>query len=120
MKKTHVLAVALILGLAAAFGVVAASRTAGVGTASRSHVASTSITARAHRLDRVELALRRALRDRPPALPAVPKASPVPVAPVAAAPQQVVFRRAAPIVVIKHGTHHESEHEAEGDGGGDD
>jgi hypothetical protein len=115
MKKAHVIAVALLLGLAAVLGVLAASRTAGVGVSSRSHVAAASIAGRAQRLDRVQLALRRALRDRPPALP------PLPASPrgVAVAPQ-VVYRRPAPIVVIKHALHHDDSGDREAQGGGDD
>jgi hypothetical protein len=113
MKKIHVLAVASILGASAILGLVAATRTAGLGAAAPApaRVTSNAIAARAHRLDRVETALRRALRDRPPALPAavptVQAASPGP-SPV----QQVIYRRPAPIVVIKHHAGAgESEHE---------
>jgi hypothetical protein len=115
MKKAHVVAVALLLGLAAVLGVLAASRTAGLGASSRSHVATTSIAARTKKLDQVELALRRALRDRPPALPPVPASTPG----VAAAPR-VVYRRPAPIVVIKHGVHHDDSGDREARGAGDD
>lgn len=115
MKKAHAIAVALLLGLAAVLGVLAASRTVGVGAASRSHVTTASIAVRARRLDRVELALRRALRDRPPALPTVPTAP----TRVAAAPQ-VVYRRPAPILVIKHASHHDDRGDSEARGAGDD
>jgi hypothetical protein len=115
MKKAHFVAVALLLGLAAVLGVLAASRTAGVGASSRSRVGATSIAARAQRLGRVELALRRALRDRPPALP------PIPAAPRrAAVAPRVVYRRPAPIVVIKHVLHHDDSGDREAQGAGDD
>ena len=115
MKKANIVAVALLLGLAAVLGVLAASRTAGVGASSRSHVATTSIAARAHKLDRVEQALRRALRDRPPALPPVPAAQRR-----AAVPPRVIYRRPAPIVVIKHASHHDDSGDREAQAAGDD
>jgi hypothetical protein len=106
MRKAQVAVVALLLGVAAVLGVLAATRTAGVGAAARSNVTSATVAARAHRLDRLELALRRALRDRPPALPQVPTSSPRP----AAAPH-VVYRRPAPIVVLKDNPRHDDEGE---------
>ena len=116
MKKTHLVAVALLLGLAAMLGVLAASRTVGVGASSRAQVTTSSVTARVRRLNKVELALRRALRDRPPALPPVPASTHG----VVAAPR-VVYRRPAPIVVIKHSARHDdSGDEREAQGGGDD
>jgi hypothetical protein len=102
MNKTHAAIVALLLAVAAVLGVFAATRTAAVGAAARPQVSSATIAARAHRLDRVEAALRKALRDRPPALPAVP------TAPAArAVPPTVVYRRPAPLVVVRHTGHHD-------------
>jgi hypothetical protein len=119
MKKAHIVAIALLLGLAAMLGVLAASRTVGVvgvGASSRAQATTSSVTARVRRLNKVELALRRALRDRPPALPRVPASTHG----VVAAPR-VVYRRPAPIVVIKHSAHHDdSGGEREAQGGGDD
>jgi hypothetical protein len=120
MKRIHVLAVALTLGAAAVFGVLAATRTVGLGAArsSTAPLPSTAITARAHRLDRVEASLKRALRDRPPALPSMPAVTRR-LATVAAVPR-VVYRRPAPIVVVKHRTgHDDSGHESEGRDRGD-
>lgn len=110
MKKIHVLAVALLLGVAAIFGVVAATRTVGVGAAAHAPISQTALTERAKRLNAAARALRRALNDRPPALPAVPA-----VGRPAQTPQ-TVYRRPAPLVVIAHGkahSEHETEHEAE-------
>ena len=53
MKRTHVLAVAAILAIASIFGFVAATRTAGLRSASPT-VSSAAVSARAHRLERVE------------------------------------------------------------------
>ena len=114
MKKIHVLAVALTLGTAAVFGVIAATRTVGLGPArsSAAQVTTTSLAARAHRLDKLEVALRRALRKRPPPLPAVPA---VRQAPPAVSAPRLVYQRPPPIVVVKHRAgHDDSEHESGG------
>ena len=118
MKKTHAVAVALLLGLAAVFGVLAAGRTAGLGAAAHTQTPSASISGRAQQLDRVALQLQRALRNRPPALPPLPAASQS----VSVAAPRVVYRRPAPIVVVKHRSHHDDsgEYEAQSGGGGND
>jgi hypothetical protein len=116
MKKIHVFAVALMLGAAAVLGVLAATRTVGLGSARAGspQVTNASVTARKHRLDRVEAALKRALRDRPPALPSVPAVARR-AAGRGSAPH-IVYQRPAPIVVVKHNPHHDDgrEHESEG------
>lgn len=123
MNKAHAAAIALLLAASAVLGMAAATRTVGLGrTASaRPSVSSAALATRSHRLDRIEVALRRSLRSRPPKLPTVPAvhhAAPVQVgAPVAAAPQRVVYQRPPPIVVVKHRAHGD-DHESEG--GGDD
>jgi hypothetical protein len=114
MNKLHALVVAAILAVGAGFGFVASTRTVGLSSAAPSAGASSAaVSARAHKLDRVEASLRRALRDRPPALPAVPAAG---GSAVAAVPR-VVYHRPAPIIVVKHrsGGEAESEHERETD-----
>ena len=117
MNKMHALAVAAILAVSAGFGLVAATRTAGLHSASGSAGAPPSaITARAKRLSRVEASLRRALRDKPPALPALPSSRSTAVV---AAPR-VVYHRPAPIVVVKHRSSSEAEHEAEHERESDD
>jgi hypothetical protein len=108
MNKVHALTVAAILTVAAVFGFVAATKTVGLRSANAT-ASSGAVAARAHRLDRVEASLRRALRAKPPALPALPSARP------AAATPQVVYRRPAPIVVVKHRANSEAEHERESD-----
>jgi hypothetical protein len=110
MKKIHVTVVALILGVSGALGVAAATRTAGLRTpAARSSVSDAAVAARANRLDKVARSIARARRDKPPALPAVPATRKASGAP----PQRVVYQRPAPVVVVKHGGHHESEDESE-------
>ena len=116
MNRIHALVIAAVLAVSAGFGFVAATRTVGVRSASPS-ASSGAISARAHRLDRVEASLRRALRDKPPALPALPKSH---ATAVAAAAPQVIYHRPAPIVVVKHRSGSEAEHETEGGQGSDD
>jgi hypothetical protein len=133
MNKAHAAGIALLLGAAAVLGMVAATRTVGLGhaaSASASAQAGTTRSAiawRAHRLDRIEATLRRSLRSRPPKLPPVPAvhhpaAAPPPSlasAPVAAAPPHIVYQRPPPIVVIKHHAHGDG-HESGDEGAGDD
>ena len=115
MKRVHIITVALLLGMAAVLGVVAASRTAAVGVASHPTSSNAAVATRAQRLDRVEAALHKALRDRPPALPPVPSAqSP------ATTSARVVFNRPAPIVVLKHASHRDEGGDREAEGGGSD
>jgi hypothetical protein len=108
MNRSHALAVAALLALAAVLGFSAATRTVGLRSATATASAA-SITARMHRLDRIETSLHRAVRDKPPALPTLPAAR------VAAPAPQVVYRRPAPIVVVKHRAGSEAEHERESD-----
>jgi hypothetical protein len=113
MNKIHVTVVALILGVSGALGVAAATRTAGLQTTAAKPSASDAvISARAHRLDTAARAIARARRDKPPALPGVPAAG----SSRSQAPR-VVYQRPAPVVVVRHTGHGESEHEQEG---GDD
>jgi hypothetical protein len=114
MNKIHVTVVALILGVSGALGVAAATRTAGLQTTSAKSGASNAvISARAHRLDKVARDIARARRDKPPALPGVPAAN----GSVRAQAPRVVYQRPAPVDVVRHNGHHESELEQEG---GDD
>jgi hypothetical protein len=123
MNKLHVLAVAVLLGVATVFGVVAATRTTGIGATAHARVSQSAIAVRSKRLSMAERALRRALKDRPPALPAVPAVSRSAQTPQIQTPQ-IVYRRPAPLVVVTHArsnSEHESEHVAAGgSGGGDD
>jgi len=108
MNKMHALVVAAILAVSTVFGLVAARRTSGLRSASPT-VSSAAVSARAHKLDRIEASLRRALRDKPPALPALPASR----GSVVVAATHVVFHRPAPIIVVKHRSSSEAESEAE-------
>ncbi len=127
MNKKHALLISLAIGAAAIAGTVAATKTAHLGQSATTTPTSPAalITQRTKALDRTEAALRKALAERPPKLPPVPKAtsaaagSPIAAAPAPAAaaapPQRVVYVRPAPIVRhVPRAGGHESEHEAEG------
>ena len=96
MNRKHGLAVALMLGAAAAAGTFALARTTAVSAGSPSSVKVSDATiARLNReLDRNEAALRKALDSRPPALPAAPIATGA----TASAPrEQVIYVRPDPV-----------------------
>jgi hypothetical protein len=121
MARKHVLLVALVLAVAAIFGVVALARTAHVGAAAhaRTTVSSATIARRGRALDRLELSLRTALAKKPPALPAVPKAQ----RGSAATAPRVTYVRPAPIVVSRPsaaGGEHDHEGGSDDRGGGMD
>ena len=131
MNKAHAAGIALLLAAAAVLGMVAANKTAGLGRAAsasasaKAGAVSSSLTWRAHRLDRIEVSLRRSLRSKPPKLPPVPAVHHAPPAALASAPAavasapRVVYQRPPPIVVVKHHAHGEG-HESGDGGGGDD
>ncbi len=122
MNKRHALLISLAIGAAAIAGTVAATKTAHLGRSATTTQSSPAalITQRTKALDRTEAALRKALAERPPKLPPVPKAatgSPIAAAPAAAAapPQRVVYVRPAPVIRhVPRAGGHESEHESEG------
>jgi hypothetical protein len=109
VKKIHVTLIALLLAVAAVFGTMAATRTASLGTASRT-AADAAYAARVKQLDAYALSLQRQLATRPAAANGSAAAAP-----------RIVYHRPPPIVVVKH-THHGDDggfENAEG-GGGDD
>ena len=139
MKPQHAAVISLILALSVAAGAFAAERTA--ATASKATAKSTklprALVRRARALDRLELSLRKALRQRPPALPKIPHFKPVHVAaapssptliasapvaapPPTAVPQRVITVRPPPHIITIH--RHGGDHEGDGHegGGGDD
>lgn len=131
MQRANAFVIALLLGAAVVIGSVAALKTAELnGASAKPAVSSQALAKRSARLDRAEIALRKALSRRPPKLPKVPHFSPVATqaasAPVAApSPPVVRYVRPAPIVVTTHHSGGESEYEHEGGdhaegGGGDD
>lgn len=120
----HALMISLAVGIAAIAGTIAATKTIHLGRSATTPPAAASsvISHRTKQLDRVEIALKKALRQKPPKLPPLPAAVPPGSAPSAgAAParqQRVIYVRPAPIIhTIHRAGGHESEHES-GDGGG--
>jgi hypothetical protein len=111
MKKIHVAAIALLLGLAMVLGTFAATRTASLGTASR-HAGTAAYTARVKQLDAFSAKLRRELAAKPAQVqqaPATPAATP-----------RIVYRRPPAVVVVKHTHHGDDGFERANGGGGND
>jgi hypothetical protein len=119
MASKHAFFIALVLGLAAVFGGLAAIKTSALGQPQASVSTSSQSAALLRRgriLDRQEAALRRALAKRPPKLPRVPTFASPPTAAAAgsrlASAPSVRYVRPAPIVVTRHSSHgDEHEHE---------
>ena len=136
MQRANAFLIALLLGAAVVIGSVAALKTVELqGASAKPTVSARSIARRNARLDRAEIALRKALARKPPKLPAVPHFAAVSAPATVSAPSSggsapriVRYVRAAPIVVTTHRAgggeyEHEHEHEGgdhEGGGGGDD
>jgi hypothetical protein len=123
VKRRHILFIALMLGAAAAAGVLAATRTVDVGrAASTPRVSDEAVAARSAKLDRMERSLRRALEHRPPKLPRVPKISGRRSAsgPTASSEGGVVYVRPESTIVSSPSSQDdEFEHEDDHEGGDD-
>ncbi len=117
MNKIHVALIAGLLALAALAGTFAATRTVSLGAAGK-HASNAAIAARTRQLDAYASSLRRALANKPPAVPSVSGATAGPPAP--AAPPLVIYHRPPPIVVVKHSSHSGEGIERGDSGGGDD
>jgi hypothetical protein len=129
VNRRHALVIALFLALALVAGLFAAVRTTQLGAAASPAVPAAQIAAKNRQLDRAEAKLKRAAKQRPPALPALPASQPPAQLAAGAAPPRTVYVRPAPIVrvVPRHGeSEHEGDHEHghesehEHDGGHDD
>lgn len=107
MNKKHVALISILLAIAAVLGMVAATRTVGLGVASHG-AADGAYVARVRQLNAFESKLRRELA-----------ASAQPTRTAAPAPK-IVYHRPPPVVIVHH-THRGDDggFEAEG-GGGDD
>ncbi len=118
MNRTRALIVSLAVGLAAIAGVFALGHTLALSNATSS-TTDQKVAQRTRQLNRYEASLRKALVQKPPALPAVPRAgsdgSALQVAAGTPAPSLasvgVVFHRPPPVVVIKHRAGGEAEAE---------
>ena len=131
MNRTRALITSLLVALAAVAGVFALSHTLTLSNQANS-ATDQQVARRTAQLDRYEASLRRALAQKPPALPAVPAAKEMGTAgstlqvaasaPARSVAPRIVYHRPPPVVVIKHraGGEYESEHESEVEGGGAD
>jgi len=126
MNRTRALIVSLAVGVAAIAGVFALGHTLALSSQAQ-QTTNRQIALRTARLNRYEATLRRALAQKPPALPPGPVSgssgaltqSTLSARPESAPPVRVVYHRPPPIVVIKHRAGGEHELEAEGAGADD-
>lgn len=109
MNRTRALILSLAVGLAAVSGLFALGSTVTLGQQARAS-SDAQISRRAAQLDRYEASLRKALAQKPPALPPVPSAGDA-ASVQSAAPVRVIYHRPPPVVVV---THRAGEHEEEG------
>jgi hypothetical protein len=119
----HALTISVAVGLAAIAGTIAATKTIHLGRPATTQpaAASSAIAHRTKQLDRAQIALTKALRQKPPKLPPLPAAMPAggpsSTAVAAARQQRVIYVRPAPIV---HTIHRAGGHEGDHEGGGGD
>jgi hypothetical protein len=109
MPRKHLFAVVVLLGAAAAAGLLAVTRTVDLGAAAATPVSNAQITAKTRSLDRLEASLRRSLAEQPP-IPAVGSS---------ASQRTVYLRSSAPSGQAPTGER-EDEHVYEGEGPGED
>ena len=103
MPRRHALALSLLIGVAAVFGVLALSRTLSLGNASRAS-ADVAVARRTRALDRYEASLQKALAQA--------TSTPLPAASAGSARAvRIVYHRPPPIVITKPraGGEHDSE-----------
>jgi hypothetical protein len=108
MKRIHIAIVALLLGVAAVFGTLAAARTAGLGASSR-QAQSAAVEKRTRQLNLLEASLRHQIARERRALPAAGRTT------AASAAPRVIYHRPPPIVVVRH-THHRDDGEIQASG----
>ena len=120
MNRTRALVISLAVAIAASAGVFAVGKTVTLGADTRS-TSDAQVARRTAQLDRYEASLRKALAQKPPALPAVPRTASQSSTLQSAVPAKVVYHRPPPIVVVKHRPGGETEHENgyEGEGADD-
>jgi len=122
MNKLHITIVAGLLAAAAVLGTFAAGRTVSLGAAHKK-ASNGNVLTRSKQLNRFEASLQKALAKKPPALPAVPKASAARQPGAASAQPRVIYQRPPAIVVVRH-THRGDDgvdrEAADGGGGGGD
>jgi hypothetical protein len=114
MNKAHLTILAVLFAASAVLGAVAVTRTTHLGAASRAAEDAT-VAAQTHQLNAYAASLKKQLRAKPPALPAVPKAAAVHSS--ASATPRIVYQQPPPIVVTVH--RHGDDGSDEGGGGND-
>jgi hypothetical protein len=119
MTRLQALLIALSVAFAVVAGTYAAMQTTRLGIGATTHVSATSIAVQRRALDRTAIALRRALRQHPPKLPAVhgakaPSRRYVYVTSAPAAPAIPAATTSGPSPVAAH------RHDGESHGGADD
>ena len=105
MTRAHRLVIALVIGVAMVAGVYALTATLRVGAhATASTTPDRTIAARSRQLDAMQAKLRKALAQRPPKLPPVPRfnRAQAGVPGLAARTRLVAYVRPKPIVVRVH------------------
>jgi hypothetical protein len=129
MRRTHVVTVAVLIGVAAALGTYAATRTSDLGVQARKssdQAVGAQIAAKTKQLDALETSLRRALASKPPALPKLPKLLPAPqpaprVTYSVAPPARQIASPAAPVSsarsTAQSAGHGDQEHQQSSSGG---
>jgi hypothetical protein len=110
MNRIHALAIAGLLAVAAALGLLASTRTAALGASST--VSDAQLQARSARLDRAERQLDVLRAKRPPALPMVRGAAALPVTQSSSSRSRHESD--------DDGEHRDDHHEGHGDHGEDD
>jgi hypothetical protein len=116
MTRAVALILSLTIGVAAVFGLSAASRTVSLGNQSRASV-NAQVAKRTQQLNAYEASLRKALRQSTPTLP------PLATGTTPANSNQavrVVYHRPPPIVIHKHRTGGDDGFESANGGGADD
>lgn len=94
MKRIPALIIALALAVAVVAGTFAALRTTQLGAKATPHVSSAQIARQNRALDRAQAALRVELKRKPPAVSALPAATPP------ASAQTVIYHRPPPVVRV--------------------
>jgi hypothetical protein len=119
MNGKHAVTISLAVAVAAIAGTFAATRTVHLGrpAAAQPAAATTSVAQRTRQLDRAEIALKKALDQKPPKLPPLPAALTPGATATAPAPtqQRVLYVRPAPVIRHVHrpgGGEHEADSEA--------
>lgn len=119
MNGKHAVTISLAVAVAAMTGTFAATRTVHLGrpAAAQPAATTTSVARRTRQLDRAEIALKKALDQKPPKLPPLPAALTSGATATAPAPtqQRVLYVRPAPVIRHVHrpgGGEHEGDSEA--------